>query len=100
MDIDRDRIDDAVLALLYLGRHNGVRTWKSFDWAEAVERALSQVRAWVEHPFHIVKNLFRHKRLRYRGLLKNAAQLMSRIRRLRRIATALADGRPRPCRGR
>jgi IS5 family transposase len=31
------------------------------DWAEAVERALSQVRAWVEHPFHIVKNLFRHR---------------------------------------
>ena len=26
------------------------------DMAEAVERALSQVRAWVEHPFHIVKN--------------------------------------------
>src|SRR5579862_2337797 len=45
------------------------------DWAEAVERALSQVRAWVEHPFHIVKNLFRHKRLRYRGLVKNTAQL-------------------------
>ena len=37
--------------------------------------ALSQVRAWVEHPFHIVKNLFRHKRLRYRGLAKNTAQL-------------------------
>jgi transposase, IS5 family len=45
------------------------------DWAEAVESALSQVRAWVEHPFHIVKNLFRHKRLRYRGLAKNTAQL-------------------------
>ena len=45
------------------------------DWAEAVERALSQVRAWVEHPFHIVKNLFRHKKLRYRGLAKNTAQL-------------------------
>jgi clan AA aspartic protease (TIGR02281 family) len=39
------------------------------DWAEAVERALSQVRAWVEHPFHVVKNLFRHDKLRYRGLL-------------------------------
>ena len=26
------------------------------DWAEAIERALSQVRAWVEYPFHIVKN--------------------------------------------
>jgi len=45
------------------------------DWAEAVERALSQVRAWVEHPFHVVKNLFRHKKLRYRGLAKNTAQL-------------------------
>jgi IS5 family transposase len=45
------------------------------DVAAAVESALSQVRAWVEHPFHIVKNLFRHKKLRYRGLAKNTAQL-------------------------
>jgi len=45
------------------------------EWAEAVERALSQVRAPVEHPFHVVKNLFRHKKLRYRGLAKNTAQL-------------------------
>ena len=37
MDIDRDRIDDVVLALLFLGRHDAVRTWKSFDWA-AMER--------------------------------------------------------------
>ena len=36
---------------------------------------MSQERAWVEHPFHIVKNLFRHKKLRYRGLFKNTAQL-------------------------
>ncbi len=26
------------------------------DLAEPMERALSQVRAWVEHPFHVVKN--------------------------------------------
>jgi transposase, IS5 family len=45
------------------------------DLAEPVERALAQVRAWVEHPFHIVKNLFHHKKLRYRGLAKNTAQL-------------------------
>ena len=44
-------------------------------WAEAVESALSQVRAWVEHPFHVVKNLFHHRKLRYRGLAKNTAQL-------------------------
>ena len=33
MDLDRDRIDEAVLALLFLGRHNGIRAWKSFGWA-------------------------------------------------------------------
>jgi hypothetical protein len=31
-DIDTDRIDDAVLALLLLGLHDGVRAWKGFDW--------------------------------------------------------------------
>jgi hypothetical protein len=35
--MDIDRIDEAVLALLLLGRHDGDRTWKSFDWA-AMER--------------------------------------------------------------
>jgi IS5 family transposase len=45
------------------------------DLAEPMERALAQVRAWVEHPFHVVKNLFRHRKLRYRGLAKNTAQL-------------------------
>jgi len=37
MDIDGDRIDEAVLALLLLGRHDGDRAWKSFDRA-AMER--------------------------------------------------------------
>jgi transposase, IS5 family len=45
------------------------------DWAQAAQTALSQVRAWVEHPFHVIKNLFRHRKLRYRGLAKNTAQL-------------------------
>jgi IS5 family transposase len=45
------------------------------DLAEPVERALAQLRAVVEHPFHIVKNRFGHKKLRYRGLAKNTAQL-------------------------
>jgi hypothetical protein len=35
--MDIDRIDEAVLALLFLGRHDRDRTWKSFDWA-AMER--------------------------------------------------------------
>lgn len=32
MKLDPDRIDQAVLALLYLGLHEGSRAWKSFDW--------------------------------------------------------------------
>jgi Domain of unknown function (DUF6429) len=32
MDIDTDRIDAAVLALLLLGLHDGCRVWKTFDW--------------------------------------------------------------------
>jgi len=40
-----------------------------------VEKAKAAVRAFVEHPFHIVKNLFRHRKVRYRGLAKNGHQL-------------------------
>jgi len=40
-----------------------------------IERRKAQVRAWVEHPFHILKNLFKHRKVRYRGLAKNTAQL-------------------------
>ena len=42
---------------------------------KAVEKAKASVRAFVEHPFHIVKNLFRHQKVRYRGLAKNGHQL-------------------------
>jgi hypothetical protein len=37
MTLDTDRIDDAVLALLYLGLHDHYRAWKGFDW-EAMNR--------------------------------------------------------------
>jgi IS5 family transposase len=42
---------------------------------KAVEKTKAAVRAFVEHPFHIVKNLFRHRKVRYRGLAKNGHQL-------------------------
>ena len=32
MDIDHDKIDDAVLALFYLTLHDQCRAWKGFDW--------------------------------------------------------------------
>jgi IS5 family transposase len=49
-------------------------------WARLLEKAeklRASVRAKVEHPFHVVKNLFRHKKVRYKGLAKNEAQLFS-----------------------
>jgi hypothetical protein len=32
MEIDTDRIDEAVLALLLLGLHDGCRVWQGSDW--------------------------------------------------------------------
>jgi hypothetical protein len=32
MELDEDKIDDAVLALLHLGLHDNYRAWKGFDW--------------------------------------------------------------------
>jgi len=40
MEYDRDKVDEAVLALLYLNFHgdpNVIRAWKSFDW-DAMDR--------------------------------------------------------------
>jgi hypothetical protein len=37
MEIDTERVDSAVLALLLLGLHVGRRAWKGFDW-DAMER--------------------------------------------------------------
>jgi IS5 family transposase len=42
---------------------------------QAYEKLKAQVRARVEHPFHIVKNIFNYKKTRYKGLAKNDAQL-------------------------
>lgn len=49
-------------------------------WAQLLEQAeqlKASIRAKVEHPFHVIKNLFRHKKVRYKGLAKNTAQLFS-----------------------
>ena len=41
MELDTDKIDEAVLALLYLGLHDKVRAWKGFDW-DAMNRLHEQ----------------------------------------------------------
>jgi len=32
MTLDTEKVDQAILALLYLGLHDGIRAWKGFDW--------------------------------------------------------------------
>ena len=44
---------------------------------EQFEKLKASIRAKVEHPFHVLKNLFKHRKTRYRGLAKNEAQLFS-----------------------
>jgi len=40
-----------------------------------LERKKAQICARVEHPYHVIKNLFHYKKVSYRGLAKNAARL-------------------------
>ncbi len=40
-----------------------------------LETVKARIRSKVEHPFHIVKNLFHFRKVRYKGLAKNTAQL-------------------------
>jgi hypothetical protein len=37
MKVDNEKIDEAILALLVLGLHDGARAWKGFDW-ESLKR--------------------------------------------------------------
>jgi IS5 family transposase len=60
------------------GKRKALREDDEGDRAlEGCERLKAKVRARVEHPFHVVKNLFGHHRTRYRGLFKNEAQLFT-----------------------
>ena len=45
--------------------------------AERAEKMKASIRAKVEHPFHVVKNLFRHREARYKAMAESPAQLLS-----------------------
>lgn len=57
------------------GKRRTLPDTKTGRLREQLEKLKASVRAKVEHPFHVVKNIFRHKKVRYRGLAKNTAQL-------------------------
>lgn len=47
------------------------------DACEQLETLKARVRARVEHPFRVIKCQFGHRKVRYRGLAKNTAQLQT-----------------------
>ena len=44
---------------------------------DKIEKLKAGVRAKVEHPFRVIKRQFGHVKVRYRGLRKNTAQLVT-----------------------
>ena len=77
-----DKRDDTTGAIWHVAMKPSVRRhWRKQPrigkLLDYVERVKASVRAKVEHPFHIVKNRFGLKKVRYRGLAKNTAQLFT-----------------------
>lgn len=68
--------------------HFGMKAHIGVD-AEQVEQFKASIRAKIEHPFHIIKNRFGLRKVRYRGLFKNTAQLYT----LFALANLLIAGR-------
>ena len=50
---------------------------KLTEYQKCINRALSALRAKVEHSFRVLKRQFGYVKVRYRGLVKNAAQIMT-----------------------
>jgi hypothetical protein len=53
-ELDLDRIDEAVLALLLLGRHEVDRVWKTFDW-DAMDRL--HAKGFISNPASKAKSV-------------------------------------------
>lgn len=59
------------------GKRRALTKDREGELQESLEQQKASIRAKVEHPFHVVKNLFKHKKTRYKGLAKNTAQLLT-----------------------
>ena len=55
MDLDEDKIDDAVLALLYLNLHSEHRAWKGFDWS-SMDRL--HEKGWISDPVGKARSVY------------------------------------------
>jgi len=46
-DYDREKVDEIVIALLYLTLHDSYRAWKGFDW-DTLDRLYEK--GWIDNP--------------------------------------------------
>lgn len=63
------------IGLAFNVNERGTKARPLSEQQRARNRELSRVRAIVEHPFLVVKRLWGHAKVRYRGLAKNTAQM-------------------------
>jgi hypothetical protein len=54
LEIDTEKVDDAVLALLQLTLHDGNRAWKGYDW-DVLGRL--HEKGWIHDPVGKVKSV-------------------------------------------
>jgi hypothetical protein len=97
MNIDTDKVDEAVLALLQLGLHEGNRAWKGFDW-EAMQRL--HAKGYVSDPVSKAKSVvFTDTGLReserLRGRFGRSRERAWQARHDSRFGTRVATGRSR-----
>ena len=65
----------AAAGIAFNVNQRGTRSRALTQRQRARNRRLSRVRATVEHPFLVVKHLWGHAKVRYRGIKKNLAQM-------------------------
>lgn len=54
-----------------------IKSQRELKWAMCWEHTKASLRAKVEHPFRVIKRQFGYTQVRYRGLAKNAAQVLT-----------------------
>ena len=76
----RDEVKDVDAIFLIAEKPSTIKAMKrkrEQRQARALERLKASVRAKVEHPFRVIKRQFGYAKVRYRGIAKNAAQVLT-----------------------
>jgi len=73
----REELKDLKLAWRVAERRSKVKALPEGEHKalERIEHLKAKIRARAEHPFRVIKQQFGYRKVRYRGLAKNAGQL-------------------------